>query len=326
MKTKLISLGMVIGVVMAVQATDYVMLNPLDTAFLPTIPLKDYGGDKARNALENDALWHASDQSRDMETFSSDELHKVAKKLYRTTHRHYVTFPVAYWSKMPQGDSLLVSGRVYLPKERNLSGIIISNHFITISDEDVPSDMLAMESVFTMKGYAVIMPDYVGYGLSIGERQPDLDWHNAVQTAVDMLDNMSALLNYYGYSYPADVVVTGYSQGGAVALGVSRMLEERGGAWSVRMLYVGIDPYNATGTYLYSVDNEEQGDSVAIPLIITSLSDVYDLDFWLEDFFLEPLLSTYDEWIVSMEYTDEQMDELMASSMPFMKYVYQDLR
>lgn len=326
MKTKLISLGMVIGVVMAVQATDYVMLNPLDTAFLPAIPLKDYGGDKARNALENDAIWHASNHPSDADNFTLDDLYKVTKKLYRTTHRHYVTFPVAYWSQTPQGDSLLVSGRVYLPKERNLSGIIISNHFITISDEDVPSDMLAMESVFTMKGYAVIMPDYVGYGLSIGERQPDLDWHNAVQTAVDMLDNMSALLNYYGYSYPADVVVTGYSQGGAVALGVSRMLEERGGAWSVRMLYVGIDPYNATGTYLYSVDNEEQGDSVAIPLIITSLSDVYDLDFWLEDFFLEPLLSTYDEWIVSMEYTDEQMDELMASSMPFMKYVYQDLR
>jgi hypothetical protein len=326
MKTKLISLGMVIGVVMAVQATDYVMLNPLDTAFLPTIPLKDYGGDKARNALENDALWHASDQSLDMETFSSDELHKVAKKLYRTTHRHYVTFPVAYWSKMPQGDSLLVSGRVYLPKERKLNGIIISNHFITTSDEDVPSDMLAMESVFTMKGYAVIMPDYVGYGLSIGERQPDLDWHNAVQTAVDMLDNMSALLNYYGYSYPADVVVTGYSQGGAVALGVSRMLEEQGGAWSVRMLYVGIDPYNATGTYLYSADNEEQGESAAIPLIITTLSDEYGLEFWLEDFFLEPLLSIYDEWIVATEYTDEQNKELMASSMPFVKYVYQDLR
>ena len=186
--------------------------------------------------------------------------------------------------------------------------------------------MLAMESVFTMKGYAVIMPDYVGYGLSIGERQPDLDWHNAVQTAVDMLDNMSALLNYYGYSYPADVVVTGYSQGGAVALGVSRMLEEQGGAWSVRMLYVGIDPYNATGTYLYSADNEEQGESAAIPLIITTLSDEYGLEFWLEDFFLEPLLSIYDEWIVTTEYTDEQNKELMASSMPFVKYVYQDLR
>lgn len=326
MKTKLISLGMVIGVVMAVQATDYVMLNPLDTAFLPAIPLKDYGGDKARNALENDAIWHASNHPSDADNFALDDLYKVTKKLYRTTHRHYVTFPVAYWSQTPQGDSLLVSGRVYLPKERNLSGIIISNHFITTSDEDVPSDMLSMESIFTMKGYAVIMPDYVGYGLSRSERQSNLYWRNAAQTAVDMLDNISSLLDYYGYSYPDDVVITGYSQGGAVAFGVSRMLEDRGGKWTVRMLYMGIDPYNATGTYLYSMDTEEQGDGVAIPLIITSLSDVYDLDFWLEDFFLEPLLSTYDEWIVSMEYTDEQMDELMASSMPFMKYVYQDLR
>ena len=325
MKSKLISLCMVICVVMTIHASDYVMLSPLDTALLPAIPIKDHGGDKARSTLEHDAVWVAPYHPIESETVSLEELYKVTKKLYRTTHRHYVTFPVAYWSQTPQGDSLLVSGRVYLPKQRNLNGIVISNHFCTTSDDEVPSNMLSLESIFTMKGYAVLMPDYAGYGLSRDERQPNLYWHNAVQTTVDMLDNMPALLSYYGYSYPLDVVVMGYSQGGAVAFGVARMLEERSNRWAVRSLYMGIDPYNATGTYLYTEESDSIESPLAIPLIVLSLSETYDMEFLLEDFFFEPLLSNYDDWIVSAEHSIVHMNELLASNLLFMRYVYQEL-
>ena len=325
MKARLISICMVICVVMTMHASDYVMLSPLDTALLPAIPIKDYGGDKARSILEHDAVWVNHDYSTELETVSMEDLYKVTKKLYRTTHRHYVTFPVAYWSQTPQGDSLLVSGRVYLPKQRNLNGIVISNHFCTTSDDEVPSNMLSLESIFTMKGYAVIMPDYVGYGLSRDERPANLYWHNAVQTTVDMVDNMPALLSYYGYSYPLDVVVMGYSQGGAVAFGVARMLEERSNRWAVRSLYMGIDPYNATGTYLYTEESDSIESPLAIPLIVLSLSETSDMEFLLEDFFFEPLLFNYDDWIVSAEYSVAHMDELMASNLLFVRYVYQEL-
>lgn len=325
MKSKLISLSMVIAIVMTMHASDYVMLNCLDTASLPVIPIKDYGGDRARSMLDYDAVWESSDHSAESEMASIEDVYRVTKRLYRTTHRHYVTFPVAYWSQTPQGDSLLVSGRVYLPKQRDLNGIIISNHFCTISDEEVPSNMLSLEGVFTMKGYAVIMPDYVGYGLSSDDRQANLYWHNAVQTSVDMLENMPTLLSYYGYSYPLDVVVMGYSQGGAVAFGVARMLEELGGEWTVRMLYIGVDPYNATGTYLYTAESDTTNTSLAIPLIAISLSETYDMEFLLEDFFFEPLLSNYPDWIVSAEGSIEHMNELQASNLLFMRYVYQEL-
>ncbi len=297
----------------ALQANDYVMLTPLDTTALPAIPNKDCGGNIVRSVLDGNAMWQHTLKQLQREHFSDESVYKLMVKLFRNTHKHYVTFPVAYWSSDPHGDSLLVSGRVYLPKRRYLNGIVIANHYTMTADWDVPSNMLSMESVFTMKGYAVIMPDYVGYGLSRDEVHPYLHWRNAAQTAVDLLNCMPELLDHYGYSYPIDVVVTGYSQGGAVALGVTRMLEELDETWIVRKLYAGAGPYDPAGTYLYSMERNEMGIPVAIPLIVMGMNDAYDLGFDLEDFFLEPLLSNYSEWILSKEYSISEINHLMGS-------------
>ena len=300
--------------VLALQGADYVMLSPLDTTVLPVIPAKDIGSDLVRHTLEKDAIWQSTQRQLARNHFSDESVYRTMVKMYRYTNKHYVTFPVAYWSTDPQGDSLLVSGRVYLPKQRHLNGIMIACHYTITSNMEAPSNMLSMESIFAMKGYAVIMPDYVGYGLSRDKVHPYLHWRSAAKTAVDLLNCMPELLEYYGYSYPIDVVVTGYSQGGAVALGVTRMLEEVGSIWIVRKLYAGAGPYDPAGTYLYSMERNEMGIPAAIPLIVMGLSDAYDLEFELEDFFLEPLLSNYEEWVLSKEYTVGDINHLMGST------------
>ena len=300
--------------VLALQGADYVMLSPLDTTVLAVIPAKDQGGNLVRQTLEKDAIWQSTQRQLARNHFSDESVYRTMVKMYRYTNKHYVTFPVAYWSTDPQGDSLLVSGRVYLPKQRHLNGIMIACHYTITSNMEAPSNMLSMESIFAMKGYAVIMPDYVGYGLSRDKVHPYLHWRSAAQTAVDLLNCMPELLEYYGYSYPIDVVVTGYSQGGAVALGVTRMLEEVDSIWIVRKLYAGAGPYDPAGTYLYSMERNEMGIPAAIPLIVMGLSDAYDLEFELEDFFLDPLLSNYDEWVLSKEYTVGDINYLMGST------------
>ncbi|MBQ9144403.1 MAG: alpha/beta hydrolase, partial [Paludibacteraceae bacterium] len=205
-----------------------------------------------------------------------------------------------------------------------MKGIVVANHYTMTSDVEVPSNMFSMESVFVMKGYAVIMPDYVGYGLSREEVHPYLHWRSAAQTAVDLLNCMPDLLAFYNYSYPTDIVISGYSQGGAVALGVARLLEEyktidsAGEAnrkdWAIRKLYAGAGPYDPAGTYLYSLERDEMGIPAAIPLIVMGLNDAYDMGLNLDDFFLEPLLSNYEAWIESKEYTVGEINQLMGST------------
>ena len=317
MKPKLLLLTLALCSVMALPATDYVMLSPLDTTVLPEIPTKDHGGDVVRSVLNKNGIWQNTQRNLRRQNFSDKSIYKVMKQLYQYTHKHFVSFPVAYWSQTPQGDSLLVSGRVYLPKYRILNGIIVANHYTMTADEEVPSNRISMEMVYLLKGYAVIMPDYVGYGLSREEVHPYLHWRNAAQTAVDLLNCMPELLDYYGYTYPKDVVVTGYSQGGAVALGVARMIEEnyhQENDWIVRKLYAGAGPYDPAGTYLFSMERNEMGIPAAIPLIVMGLNDAYELGFALDEFFLDPLLSNYEDWVVSKEYTVGQINQLMGST------------
>ena len=317
MRPKFLLLTLALCSVMALPATDYVMLSPLDTAVLPDIPTKDLGGNMARSVLNKNGIWQNTQRNLKRQNFSDKSVYKVMKKLYQYTYKHFVTFPVAYWSQTPQGDSLLVSGRVYLPKYRILNGIIVANHYTMTADEEVPSNRISMEMVYLLKGYAVIMPDYVGYGLSRDKLHPYLHWRSAAQTAVDLLNCMPELLDYYGYSYPKDVVVTGYSQGGAVALGVARMIEEnyhQENDWIVRKLYAGAGPYDPAGTYLFSMERNEMGIPAAIPLIVMGLNDAYELGFTLDEFFLDPLLSNYEDWVVSKEYTVGQINQLMGST------------
>ena len=317
--TILLALGFV--TINSLQAKNYVLLSPLDTTTLPIIPPKSHGGQLVRSVLNGDGIWRSTLKQLTRQHFSNKSMYKLMQHLYRTTHKHYVTFPVAYWSQTPQGDSLMVSGRVYLPKSRHLNGIVIANHYTMASDAEVPSNTLSMESIFTLKGYAVIMPDYVGYGLSRYEVHPYLHWRSAAETAVDLLECMPPLLDHYGYSYPTDVIITGYSQGGAVALGVARLLEEMNneeremsGTWTIRQLYAGAGPYDPAATYTYCVAHDTMGIPAAIPLIVMGLSDAYDLGFEVEDFFLEPLLSHYDEWIASKKYTVQQINQWMGSN------------
>lgn len=303
---------------MALQAIDYVMLSPLDTTVLPTISTREQGGGIVRYALNKDGIWQSTQRSLKKHHFSEKSVFKVMKQLYYHSHKLFVSFPVAYWSQSPQGDSLLVSGRVYLPKNRTLNGIIIANHYTMTSDVEVPSNMLSMEMVYLTKGYAVIMPDYVGYGLSNYKLHPYLHWRSAAQTAIDLLDCMPDVLDYYGYSYTTDVIVTGYSQGAAVALGVTRMIEENRAKgidhWSVRKLYAGAGPYDPAGTYLYSLERDEMGIPAAIPLIVLGLGDAYNLDFSMNDFFLDPLLSNYEDWVVSKKHTVTEINQWMGST------------
>ena len=134
-------------------------------------------------------------------------------------------------------------------------------------------------------------------------------------------EKLRELLDYYGYSYPKDVVVEGYSQGGAVALGVARMIEETfgnssyvgAGVWTVRKVYAGAGPYDPAATYLYSLERDTIGIPAAIPLIVMGLNSAYDLGLEEKDFFLEPLLSNYDEWVNSKKYPVGEISKKMGS-------------
>jgi hypothetical protein len=82
-------------------------------------------------------------------------------------------------------------------------------------------------SMFAAQGYIVVAPDYAGYGGSSLSYHPYL---NAEQQAADMVDALRAARHAYaalGASPAPQLFLTGYSQGGFVALATQRAIQLR---------------------------------------------------------------------------------------------------
>jgi alpha/beta superfamily hydrolase len=95
-----------------------------------------------------------------------------------------------------------------------------------ISNQDNLEGLLAA-TMFTTQGYVLIAPNYTGYGTSALTYNPYL---NADQESKDMVDALAAARS----ALPAPVTdsgklfVTGYSQGGHVAMATHKLLQETG--------------------------------------------------------------------------------------------------
>ncbi|MBA5689776.1 alpha/beta hydrolase family protein [Rugamonas apoptosis] len=82
-------------------------------------------------------------------------------------------------------------------------------------------------AMFVAQGYIVVAPDYAGYGVSSLPYHPYL---NADQQAGDMIDALRAArtaLPRLGARTSQKLFVTGYSQGGFVALATQRAMQDR---------------------------------------------------------------------------------------------------
>ena len=90
---------------------------------------------------------------------------------------------------------------------------------------------LLMAAVFAAEGYIVVAPNYVGYDTSTLGYHPYL---NGDQQSKDMIDALAAArsalpaANAPGTTDSGQLFVTGYSQGGYVAMATHRALQEAG--------------------------------------------------------------------------------------------------
>src|ERR1700733_7309510 len=92
------------------------------------------------------------------------------------------------------------------------------------------SEALLMASVFASQGYIVVAPNYAGYDTSTLPYHPYL---NGDQQSKDMIDSLAAARSAYATASTSDngkLFITGYSQGGYVAMATHKAMQAAGTA------------------------------------------------------------------------------------------------
>jgi len=164
-------------------------------------------------------------------------------------------YKVRYRSRDGRGRNVILSGLLVLPRGGAPKGLVIYNHGTTADRNLSPSrfrggaqggenELAAL--AFASGNYAVAMPDYLGLGDHAGAHPYPLAAINA-RSAIDLIAPARAVAARRGVAIGPRLFVTGYSEGGAVALWTVRVLEAQHKAMRVTASAPMSGPYDLSG-------------------------------------------------------------------------------
>ncbi len=219
----------------------------------------------------------------------------------------YDARPYAITYQTPGVDGALVTatGALYLPVNPPAGAalpVLVYQHGTVTDRNAVPSRLATggegqlIGAAYAADGFAVVLPDYVGYGGSSAPYHPYLHAVTEAGAAVDLL--RAAVPTAAAAGTPLDrtqVFVTGYSQGGHAAAALQRALERDYAAeFTVRASAPMSGPYNLSGTAaaLLASNPTYSSSVVYAALLGASMTRTYGLTAQLSGVFAPPADAT----------------------------------
>jgi alpha/beta superfamily hydrolase len=166
-------------------------------------------------------------------------------------------YKITYRSTDEKNRAVSLSGLAVLPRGGAPNGLVVFNHGTIVNSALAPSRFTGKSNAseaelatlaFASGGYAVAMPDYLGLGDHKGEHPYPLGAANS-QSAVDIIEPARALAKRQNTEVGLRLFITGYSEGGAVAMWTVRDLEaKRGAIYNVTTAALASGPYDLSDT------------------------------------------------------------------------------
>lgn len=164
---------------------------------------------------------------------------------------------IVYTTVDVKGRSVNVSGLVAWPTGGAPNGLVVFCHGTIQDRRNSPSkwkgkaDGSEAETAtyaFATGGYAVVIPDYLGLGDHMAAHPYPLNVTNA-RSAKDSIVPTRMLAMQTGYKIGPKLFVTGYSEGGGIAMALVKDLEATGGSGlNVEKAAPASGPYDVTDT------------------------------------------------------------------------------
>ena len=242
--------------------------------------------------------------------------------LYKALPNKKITIvSIVYNTVDPKGQPILASGAIFYPSadvDYERLGTILGLHFTLGANYEAPSQKMAVtEGLFSLFGYIVVAPDYIGYGASKDKVHPYYDVGSTGQVSADMLLAAKEYFASISRKVSHKVTVMGYSQGGQASLAFLKFVETTPlyqDAFVIDQVFAGGGAYDLIKSYDTFVAKDYSSQPVTVPLLVLGMNYGDSLDLDLSQMFAEPLLSHYEEWILSKKYTTDEVSAKMGET------------
>lgn len=218
------------------------------------------------------------------------------------------------------GNPITLSGKVMLPKNGIPKRMIIVSHYTVCSNAEAPSNCFSLEGMLVRSGYGLIIPDYIGYGVTAKEVHPYLVMDVTAHNVVDMYLAVKPWLEAIGRKADdPSLDLMGYSQGGATTMAVQYLIEtDYSNASSIdhimlHRVFAGGGPYDVKATYERFVNTDTAGYPVAVPLVLQGMIKGNKLQMEMSDMMQPWLCEHMDDWINSKRFTSAQINQLIGT-------------
>ncbi|MGL4987075.1 MAG: lipase family protein, partial [Treponemataceae bacterium] len=279
----------------------------------------------ATNELSTDVLWDLADEIfpgiQTVTRFADvkaikEELIVVATQENAGNNPQISARNVEYLSKDQFGKDITLSGVIYTNNtdwEKNqFKGIVLANHYTITANNEAPSQTFQYDAWFALKGYVVVMPDYIGFGKTKDKPQTYLHSESTARASLDLFKATQKYLEANGKKTSGSNYNLGYSQGGAVSIAVLSKASKE--SISFTKTYAGAGPYSPEKTFHEIMGKNTIALPAAVPLIVIGMDASYDLNLDYTKVFKEPLVSNYQGWVNSKEFTTAEINQKIGTT------------
>lgn len=255
---------------------------------------------------EMDTVWHFAYGGLEL---SQRDMHRI---------------DIGYLSKDLAGDDVELSGFVCIPAdvysgEQPCDGIVLYNHYTTMSKSDAPTAGYATGIDYVMANplkpnYIVVCSDFLGFGLTADRQQAFCINDINGQASIDCLLAARRLLGERGISQGRFTINAGYSSGGFDAIATQRVRDMK---YADQVVFdktlVGGAPFDILKCYAEFVSWKDDPivDPTFLPLVLGMFNLHANLGFTNEQMFCEPLASKFDEWYMSGRFSNDDVRNIL---------------
>lgn len=212
------------------------------------------------------------------------------------------------------GNPITLSGKVLLPADGKIKRCILVSHFTIGSNLEAPSNTFPLEGVLVKLGYALIVPDYIGYGVTVDKVHPYLVMELTARNVLDMYKAVVPFLEKAGHQPQYDdIYLMGYSQGGATTMAVQHLIEHHDEDVKIRRVFAGGGPYDVKTTYDRFVETNVASYPCAVPIMMQGMIVGNKLNLDMSELMAPHIYKNLDAWVNSKRYTAKQLNQLMGS-------------